>query len=123
MSRAFELEKLTTNHYPLPSASPPQRHRPRHRMLKFAAIFFHIEIRVLQPEVPLRRTVGVVDQHQMWVIAQAFGLQFHRPPILLDKLRKDKLQHLGREWYPAKDVPCRNYVNTAMIAGDGRYGR
>ena len=43
-------------------------------------------MRSFQLEIPFGGTVGVVDQHEMRIVLQAFGLQFHRVAILFDEL-------------------------------------
>ena len=53
---------------------------------------------------------------------QTLGLQFHRATVLLDELGEDKFQRFRPEWHPAKNVPGRDNVNSAVIAGDGRDG-
>ena len=71
-------------------------------------------------EIPFRGTVSIVDQHQVRIVLQAFALFLHRLPILLNKLRKHKFEQARSERNPAEDVPCRNHINAAMVAGDGR---
>src|SRR6266700_3645559 len=74
------------------SASPLQRDRPAHRMLHFCSGSFRFEVRGLERKVPLRRTIGIIDQHQMWIMLQTFALQFHGSPVLFDEFCEDKFQ-------------------------------
>ena len=91
-------------------------------MLHLAAGAFRFQMRGLQLEIPFGGTVGVVDQHEMRIVLQAFGLQFHGAAILFDELREDEFQQLGAEGQPAEDVPGGDHVDAALIAGDGRHG-
>ena len=68
-------------------------------MPKFAAPA-RVEPRLLQLEVPLSGTVGVVDKHEVRVVLQALGLVFHRLAILLDEFREYKLQEIRGEGQP-----------------------
>src|ERR1700676_4837561 len=104
------------------SASPSQRHRPAHRMLKLAAVLLYLEHGVLQTEIPFCRTVGVVDQHEVRIVFQALGLQFHGAAILLYEFSEDEFQQLGAEGNPAEQIPCGHYVDAAPVARDGSDG-
>src|SRR5271170_6274423 len=66
--------RITDHPGALPLASPPQRHRAAHRMLCRLAGLHRIEPRLLEREIPLRRTVGIVDQHQGGIVLQTLGL-------------------------------------------------
>jgi hypothetical protein len=88
-------------------------------MLKLAASATGIEMGLLELEVPLGGTIGVVDQHEMGIVFQTFRLSLHGLAILLDKLGKNELQQLGAERHPSEDVPGGHHVDAAMIAGDG----
>jgi len=87
-------------------------------MLHFPAGAPGFEMRGFQLEIPLRGTVGVVDQHKVGIVLQAFGLQFHRAAVLLDKFRKDKFQETRHEWNPAKQVPGGDDVDATLSARD-----
>ena len=89
-------------------------------MSKLAAIFLHFQHGVLQPEIPLRRTVCVVDQHEVRIVLQALGLEFHGAAILLHEFREDEFQQLRAEGNPAKQIPGGYYVDAALVARDGR---
>ncbi len=76
------------------------------------------EIR-LQPEIPLRRPVRVIDQHQPWIVFQPLGLQDHRLLVLPQKLlRKDTKD---RHWQ--EQIPSRREINPAKIAAHRRHRR
>ena len=75
-----------------------------------------------QLEIPFGGAVGVVDQHEVWIVLQAFGLQFHGAAVLLDEFCENELQQVGDEWDPAEEIPCGNYIDAAMAARDRRDG-
>src|SRR5581483_2102744 len=100
-------------------ASPLQYYGPTHRMVEFATGAARIQQCLLQLEIPSRRAVGVVDQHQVWVVTETFALHFHGATVLFHELTKNILQQRGPERQPAKDVPAGDYINPAMAAGDG----
>ena len=89
-------------------------------MLHFCAGAFGFQVRGLQLEIPLRGAVGVVDQHEVRVVLQAFGLQFHGAAVLLDEFREDEFQHVRDEGDPAEQIPGGDDVDAAMTARDGR---
>lgn len=82
---------------------------------------FRFEMRGLQLEIPFGGTVGVVDEHEMRIVLQAFGLQFHGAAVLLDEFGEDELEELGAKGHPAENVPGGHDVDAALIASDGRY--
>jgi len=88
-------------------------------MLHPTAGALRFKVRGLQLKVPFGGAVGVIDQHEVWIVPQAFGLQFHGAAVLFDKLCKDKLQQLRAKRHPTKNVPSRDHVNAALIARDG----
>ena len=47
-------------------ASPAEGDRAVHRVLHSPAALLGLETRPLQREIPLRRTIGIIDQHQAW---------------------------------------------------------
>jgi hypothetical protein len=89
-------------------------------MFHLAANAFGFEMRGFQLKVPFGGTVGVVDQHEMRIVLQAFGLEFHGAAVLLDKFRENKFQQFGTEWHPAKNIPRCGHIDAAMIARNGR---
>ncbi len=52
----------------------------------------------------------------MRIVLQAFGLQFHRAPVLLDEFREHEFQQLGAERHPAKEVPGGDDIDAAVVA-------
>ena len=75
-------------------------------------------IRRFQLEIPLGRTVCVVDQHKVRVVLQAFRLKFHGAAILLDEFSENKFQKLGHERDPSKKIPGGDHVDTTLITRD-----
>ena len=71
-------------------------------MAEFAAAPSLIEPSLFQLEVPLGGAVGIIDQHQMRIMFQSFGLQFHRAAVLFDKFREDEFQESRCKREPAK---------------------
>ena len=84
-------------------------------MLHLATGALGFEVRGLELEIPFGGTVGVIDQHEMWIVLQAFGLEFHGAAVLLDKFGEDEFQQLGSEGQPAKKIPGGDDVNAALI--------
>ena len=76
----------------------------------------------LQGEIPFGGAVGIVDQHQVRIVFQAFGLALHSLPVLLNKLCEDELQQAGTEGQPSKQIPGSNYINATVVASDRRHG-
>ncbi len=91
-------------------------------MLHLAACALGFKVCGLQLEIPFRGTVGVINQHEMRIVLQSFGLQFHGAAVLLDEFGEDELQQFGTKWQPAEQVPGSNNINAALIARDRRYG-
>ena len=58
-------------------ASPPQGDRPVHRMRHGEAAFARFQESLLQREIPLRGPVGVVNEHELWIVLQSFRLPDH----------------------------------------------
>jgi len=71
-------------------------------MLHRAAGTFGFQVRGFQLEVPFRGAVGVVDQHEVRIVLQAFRLEFHGAAILFDEFCEDKFQQVGNERHPAE---------------------
>src|SRR5262249_35869876 len=100
--------------------APLQSYRPSQRMAEFASGLFHVEHSLLESEIPFGGTVGVVDQHQVRVVLQAFGLNFHSAAVLFDEFCEHEFQYLRPEWYPAKNIPGRDNVDAALTTRDRR---
>src|SRR4051794_17109890 len=92
-------------------------------MLHLCSSATRFQIGLLQLEVPLRGTVRIIDQHEVRIVLQSLSLILHRLAILLNKFREYKLQQPGPPRQPAKDVPCRDHVDSTMAAGDRSDGR
>jgi hypothetical protein len=92
-------------------------------MLKLGSGAAGLEIGLLELEIPLGGTIGVVDQHEMGIVLQTFRLSFHGLAILLDELGKNELQQLGAERHPPEDIPGGDYVDAALAARNRRDGR
>lgn len=97
---------------------PSQRDWSRHRVLERLAGALGFQVRGFQLEIPFSGAVGIVDQHQMWVVFQTFGLHLHGAAVLLDELSEDKLQHLWDERNPAEKIPGSDYIDAAMGTSD-----
>src|ERR1700674_1971722 len=89
-------------------------------MPQLSAASASFQMGCLQSEIPLGGAVGRLNQHQVRIVFQAFGLLLHSLPVLLYKFGEDELQQTGTERQPAEQVPGGNYVNAAVVAGDGR---
>ena len=61
-------------------------------MFHLCACTLRLEVRRFQLEIPLGGAVGVVDQHEVWIVLQTLRLVFHRLAILLDEFGKNKFQ-------------------------------
>ena len=73
----------------------------------------------LQPEIPLRWPVRIIDQHQPRIVLQPFGLQDHRLLVLPQKF----LRKYPENPYGHQQVPSRHKINTAQIAPHRRHCR
>ncbi len=101
------------------SGAPVQSHWPVHRMHHRRTRPPRLQQIRLQPEIPLRRPVRIIDQHQPRVVLQPFGLQDHRLLVLPQKfLRKYSENPNGHQ-----QVPRRHEINPAKIAPHRRHRR
>jgi len=91
-------------------------------VLHWFAGAFRLEVGCFELEVPLGGLVGIVDEHQVWIVFQALGLHFHGAAILFYEFSEDIFQKIGDEGDPAEEVPGGDYVDAALIAQDGRDG-
>ena len=66
-------------------------------MAHLASASASFQMGCLQGEIPFGGAVGIVDQHQVGIVLQAFGLSLHSLPILLYKFGEDELQQAGTE--------------------------
>lgn len=91
-------------------------------MLHPTAGALRFKVRGLQLKVPFGGAVGVIDQHEMGIVLQAFGLELHGAAVLLDEFGEDEFQQFWTEGQPAKKIPGGNDIDTALVARDGRDG-
>ena len=77
-------------------------------------------MRGLQLEIPFGGTVGIIDQHEMRIVLQAFGLEFHGAAVLLDEFSENKFQQIRDERDPAEEIPRGHYVDAALVARNRR---
>ena len=61
-------------------------------MLHLCAGALGFQVGGFQLEIPFGGAVGVVDQHEVRIVLQAFGLEFHGAAVLLDEFRENKFQ-------------------------------
>src|SRR5580658_5127780 len=81
-----------------------------------------IEPCLLQREVPLSRTVSILNEHQGWIVSQPLGLLNHGQLILCDKPFAEELCDGGDEGDGIEDIPCGVDVDPAGICNRRRYG-
>jgi len=93
---------------PTPLTSPMQLHRPLQRMLALTR-----QPPLLQREVPLRRHVRVVDQHQPRVRPQPARLLHHRLLVLRHELRPKVRRNRRNQRHPIRNIPPRHHINPA----------
>jgi hypothetical protein len=72
-----------------------------------------LQPRLLQSEVPLRRLIRVVDQHQSRMKPQSLRLLDHRLLILPHKPRSKESSNRSYKWHMVKNIPSGHYVNPA----------
>lgn len=101
--------------------APAQRHWSWHGMPHRLACRCRFKPRLFQREVPFRRPISVVDEHQRRVVLQAFRLLDHRDLVLFNKSFSEKRSDSGYKWNAIKDVPGSIYVNTARICNCRSY--
>ena len=89
-------------------------------MLHLSPGAFRFEISGLQLEIPFGGTIGIVNQHEMRIVLQAFGLQFHGAAILLDEFREDEFEQARAKRHPAEKIPGGDDVDAALVARNGR---
>ena len=108
------------NQSPLTSLrSPVQRHRPIHRMLHRRPHPSRLQQVRLQPEIPLGRSVGVINQHEPRVMLQPLSLQNHCLLILPQKLLRKDPENPDRQ----KQIPRRHKINPAKVPSHRRNRR
>jgi hypothetical protein len=101
------------------SRSPVQRHRPIHRVHHCRARAPRLQQVRLQSEIPLRRPVRVINQHQPRIVLQSLSLQDHRLLVLPQKLLRKNPENPNRK----QQIPSRHKINPAKIATHRRNRR
>jgi len=100
-----------------PSTPPMQSNRPRQRMLPSP-----LQPSLLQSEVPLRRLIRIVDQHQPRIEPQSLRLLDHRLLILPYKPSTKERSNRSYKWNPVKNIPRRNHINPASRRSNRSHG-
>ena len=72
-----------------------------------------------QPEIPLRRPVRIINQHQTRIVFQSLGLQNHRLLVLPQKFLRKYSKNPNRQ----QQIPSRHKINPAKIAPHRRHCR
>jgi hypothetical protein len=72
-----------------------------------------LQPRLLQSEIPLRRLIRIIDQHQPRIKPQPLSLLHHRLLILPHKSRPKKRSNRSYKWHPIKNIPGRTNINPA----------
>lgn len=101
------------------SRSPSQRHRPIHRMFRWPTRPPRLQQIRLQREIPFRRTIRIINQHQPRIMLQSLGLLDHRFLILPQKLSCES----SKNRYRQKNIPGRHKINPAKIPSHRRHRR
>ena len=81
-----------------------------------------VESGLLEREVPFGGFVGVIDEHEAWIVAQAVGLLDHSDLILANESRAKEPGDWRDKGGVVKDVPRSDHVDAAGCAGNGRDG-
>ena len=72
-----------------------------------------VESGLLEREVPFGGFVGVIDEHEAWIVAQALGLLNHCDLILANELCAKELGNRRDEGDMVKEIPCCDHVDAA----------
>jgi len=89
-----------------------------HWVSKYDAGGGRVETGLLQGEVPLGGLVGIVDQHQARIVAEAFRLLDHGDLVLTHKFRAEELGNRSDEGDMIENVPRGDDVDAASGCGD-----
>jgi hypothetical protein len=92
-----------------------KRNRPTQRMLPRP-----LQPGLLQSEVPLRRLICIVNQHQPRIEPQPLRLLHHRLLILPHKPPPKKRSDRSYKWHPIKNIPRRTNINPASRSRNRR---
>src|SRR5580658_2312225 len=101
------------------SRPPVQGHRPIHRMHHRCTRSPCFQQVGLQPEIPLRRPVRIVNQHQPRIVLQSLRLLDHRLLVLPQKFFRKHPENPNRQ----EQIPRRHKINPAQIAPHRRHRR
>src|ERR1700733_4324448 len=102
-----------------PASTPPvQSHRPAQRMLPRT-----LQSSLLQREIPLRRLIRIIDQHQPGIESQPLRLLNHGLLILSHKPPPKECSNWSYKWNPIKDIPSRAHINPRSRSRNGRHCR
>jgi hypothetical protein len=102
-----------------PSTSPVQCNRSIHRMFHRQSAAPRLNQILLQRKIPFRRTVRVINQHQLRIMLQSFRLPNHRFLILPQKYLRKDAKHRNRK----RQIPRRDKIDPAQIPANRRHRR
>jgi hypothetical protein len=80
-----------------------------------------LQPRLLQREIPLRRLIRIINQHQPRVKPQPLRLFNHRLLILPHKSRPKKRSNRSYKWHPIKNIPDRTNIDPASRSRHRRH--
>src|ERR1700675_343744 len=98
-------------------ASPMQRDRSIHRMLHRQSAAPRLNQILLQREIPFRRTVRVINQHQLRIMLQSFRLLDHRFLVLPQKDLREDTEDRNRK----RQIPRRAKIDPAQVPSHRRH--
>src|SRR6267154_40128 len=122
-ARSLPPGKLTDNSSITTESSlgpPPQHYRPVYGMHHRRAGSPRLDQVGLQREIPFRRSVRVIDEHQPRIVFQAFGLPDHGLLILTEKNLTKHSENRGRQ---EKQIPRRHEIDPAQVPPHRRHRR
>src|SRR5712691_9046637 len=90
-----------------PLTPPPKHCRPLEGMLHRTAALAGFKARGLQLVIPLGGSVGVIQQHQGRLVAEAERLTLHDALVLVEEMPGDQAEQGRGERHPAEYVPGR----------------
>src|SRR5271156_531631 len=80
-----------------------------------------VETRLLEREVPLGGTVGVIDKHERGIVLQALCLLDHGDLVLAHEAASEECRNRGYKWDGVKNIPCRAYIDSAGVCNCRSY--
>jgi hypothetical protein len=72
-----------------------------------------LQPRLLQSEIPLRRLIRIINQHQPRIEPQPLSLLHHSLLILPNKPSPKKRSNRSYKWHPIKNIPGRTNIDPA----------